>query len=118
MSTIMIRSRNERPELSDREVKRALVEAGSADFLAPHLGAEDALKHVLLEPGNDRILIEQVHDGGMAFENLGAAFFFLSDVLRHVAFLFALAGEPLRAVHHGIPFYLRLEPGGLPFKNA
>src|ERR1041385_8832887 len=98
MSTITIRSRIKKPRGSDREIKGALVETGRAGLLAPNFGAEHTFEHVLLEPRNDRVLLEQIQNRRMAFENLGTALFFLGHILRHVTFLFPLARQPLGAV--------------------
>jgi hypothetical protein len=43
---------------SDREIKRALVEARGADLFAAHFRPEDAFDHILLETADDRILVE------------------------------------------------------------
>src|SRR2546427_8949097 len=52
-----------------RKLKRALVQSRVANQLPSHTCAQDGFEHVLLESANDRVLLEQIHNGGMTFEN-------------------------------------------------
>ena len=57
------------------EVKRALVQPGVAKHFPADAGAEKSFEHILLESGDDRILLDQIHDRRVAFENLRTTFF-------------------------------------------
>lgn len=56
------------------EVKGALVEPGIAKHFPANAGAENSFEHILLESADDRILLEQIHDRRVAFENMRTAF--------------------------------------------
>ena len=58
---------------SNREIERALVQARGARLFAADFGAEHSCDQILLEAADDRILVEQVQDRRMAFENLRPA---------------------------------------------
>src|SRR6476620_4840542 len=70
---------------SDREMKRALVQTRVANHFAAHARAQDGFEHVLLEPTNDRVALQQIQDRGMTLNNAGATILFV-DELRHVTF--------------------------------
>src|SRR5438270_6924993 len=91
-------------EKLDVKKERALVQARGAGFFAPDRSAEHSLDQIVLEAANDRVLIKQVQDRRMAFENLGAAFLFIADILRHETFLFSLGREPFGALRDGLAF--------------
>ena len=56
------------------EVKRALVQPGVAKHLPADAGAEKSFEHILLESGDDRILLDQIHDRRVALENMRTTF--------------------------------------------
>src|SRR4051812_43902860 len=60
---------------SRREVESAFVLARSARLFAANRRAQHRLKHVLLQPRDDQILLEQIHDGRVAFQDLRSAIF-------------------------------------------
>src|SRR5438552_10628354 len=90
---------------SGGEIKCALVESACARFLAPDARSENAVKHVLLEPANDWVFLEQIKNRGMAFQNLRTVFF-RGKKLRHVTFTVAHFGQPLRAFDSVLAFRL------------
>src|SRR5205809_6786801 len=102
-------------ELLQREIKRTLVQTGIANHLTAHAGAEKNLEHILLKSANDRILLEQIHDRRVTFENLGVAPFAGSE-LGHVALSLAQPGKPFGAFGDCFSFYLGLERGSLFFE--
>src|SRR5260370_16487580 len=98
---------------SSGEIKCALVESACARFLAPDGCSENALKHVLLEPANDWVFLEQIKNRGMTFQNLRTVFF-RRKKLRHLTFTVAHSGQPLRAFNQVLPFGLYFQcPGPL-----
>src|SRR5216117_17856 len=103
-------------ELLQREIKRTLVQTGIANHLTAHAGAEKHLEHILLKSANDGILLEQIHDRRVAFENLWAAPF-TGGELGHVALAVAHPGKPFGAFGDCFCFYLGLESGSLFFEN-
>src|SRR5260370_30327842 len=98
------------------EVKGALVEPRVAKHFPGDAGAEKSFEHILLEAGDDRILLEQIHDRRVAFVNMRTAFSRRSE-LGHASLAIAHAGEPFRAFGHSFSFYLCPEGRGLFFKN-
>src|SRR2546423_3394248 len=98
---------------SPREIERALVKPTRAGFLATHACPEDRFKHLLFEPANDRIFLEQIKNWRMAFEDL-RALFFCRTKLRHVTFAVANFGQPFRTFDDTVSFYFCLQLGG-PF---
>src|SRR5213592_4677789 len=90
-------------ELLQCEIKRALIQTGIANHLTAHAGAEKNLEHILLKSANDRILLEQIHDRRVAFENLGAAPF-AGGELGHVALAVAHPGKPFGAFSNCFSF--------------
>src|SRR5437773_7007690 len=52
-----------------RKLKRTLVQPRIANHLPANTRAEYGFEHVLLEPPDDRIMLEQIHNGRMTFEN-------------------------------------------------
>src|SRR2546425_9383273 len=99
------------------EIKRALVQTGIANHLTAHAGAEKNFEHILLKSANDGILLEQIHDRRVAFENLGTAPF-AGGELGHVALAVAHPGKPFGAFGDCFSFYLRLEGGSLFFETV
>src|SRR5207237_9550370 len=93
-------------ELLQREIKRALEQTGIANHLTAHAGAEKNLEHILLKSANDRILLEQIHDRRVAFENLGAAPFD-GDELVHVYLAVAHPGKPFGGLSYCLSSYAR-----------
>src|SRR5213592_1091173 len=104
-------------ELLQCEIKGALVQTGIANHLTAHAGAEKNLEHILLKSANDRVLLEQIHDRRVTFENLGASPF-AGGELGHVALAVAHSGKPFGAFGDCFSFYLCLEGGSLFFENV
>src|SRR5213593_1320358 len=101
----------------ERKLKRALVQARVANHLPAHARAQDGFEHILLEPADDRVMLEQIHNGRMAFKNPWPAVFVV-DELGHVAFAITEMSEPLRAFSHRISLCFGLERRGLLFKDV
>src|SRR5881398_757306 len=80
-------------------------------------GCREELQHILLKSANDRILLEQIHDRRVTFENLGLARF-AGGELSHVALSVAHPGKPFGAFGDCFSFYLGLERGSLFFENV
>src|SRR5438093_10884409 len=101
---------------SSGEIKCALVESACARFLAPDARSENALKHVLLEPANDWVFLDQIKNRGMTFQNLRTVFF-RRKKLRHVTFTVAHSGQPLRAFDDVLAFGLYFQCRGALVKH-